>query len=151
MSAHESVLGFQWLYSTLSGDATLLGYAVGGIWRSLAPPEQATPFVIISHQSGSDVTNAFGVRIITEQLFQVKAVGPASNMAPIASAAEQLDTLLGGTTSGPASGFITVSSVNIGKVLACWRQTQIAVDELVNGEVWTNLGGLYRMQIEQVT
>src|SRR5579885_931599 len=113
MSTHETALVYSWLYSTLSGDSTLSGYAPGGVWRGMAPPQTATPFVIISLQSGSDVVTMNGYRMIVDVLYQVKAVGPVSNTAGIVSAASRIDDLLKLTTGTVAGGAI----------LSCYRQS----------------------------
>ena len=147
---HETYLAFLWLESTLGGDSTLTGYAPGGVHRSLAPPDAAFPFIVMAHQAGTDVTTMNGFRIMTEQLFQIRAVGPASISASIAQAAAQVDKLLGGPPGVPASGTVTVSSVLEGQILACYREQQIMLDELVAGELFSNMGGLYRLIVEQV-
>ena len=92
-----------------------------------------------------------GYRMIDDMLFQVKAVGPASATATIASAAERIDVLLGGPSSLPASGPVSRLINRRRSHLACYRQTPLEVDELVNGELWTNMGGIYRLQIEQTS
>jgi hypothetical protein len=105
-NGHEVAYAFQWLYSTLHGDSTLMGY-VSGVYRGLAPATSTAPFVVMIHQSGSDVINMSGTRLITNLLFQIKVVGPANLLSTsLMSAAERIDVLLGGTVSGPAGGLI---------------------------------------------
>lgn len=142
MAVHEITTGFQWLYSVLSGDSTLtalLGDGAQGIWRAYAPPSTVPPYVIMSYQSGSDVITMNAFRLMVSGLYQVKIVGPAANMTPLAQGAERIDQLLG-LTSGTPTGAV---------VLACYREQPIFLDELVNGEVWSNAGGMYRLYIEQ--
>ncbi len=145
MSGHELDLGYQWLYSTLSGDSTLASLAPGGVWRSLAPPNTTTPYVIFAFQGGTDTTNSRGERLLDELVYQVKAVGPAATTGAIADAAARVDQLIG---NPPASG-ITING--LGAILASYRETPLAVDELVVGELWCNLGGTYRLLIEQIS
>ena len=52
----------------------------------------------------------------------------------------RIDQLLGGPTSG---------SVADGAILCCYRQAPLALEELINGELWTTLGGLYHVTIEK--
>ena len=92
---HEGAYGLQWLKSTLAGDSTLTGYAPGGVYRGVAPPGVLTPFVIISLQAGIDVLTVNAYRLMSQPLYQVKAVGPASVTATIVAAASQIDALLG--------------------------------------------------------
>lgn len=147
---HESLLGYAFLSSTLSSDTALQGYAPGGVHRGLAPSGAAAPFVIMVHQAGSDSVTMNGFRMLVESLYQVKVVGPASLTTTLALAAARIDRLLGSPPGVPASGAVVVNGVTEGQVLACYRQAPLALDELVNGEVWSNFGGLYRMLIEQI-
>src|SRR5260221_8965079 len=36
-------------------------------------------------------------------------------------------------------------------ILDCHRESPLEMDELVNGEVWSNFGGLYRLLVQQIT
>jgi len=143
-SGHEVALAFEWLYSTLSGDATLSSLAPGGVYRALAPPQlTTTPYVIFGFMSGTDTVTMNAYRIMAELTMQVKAVGPASSVAGVYQAAEQIDVLIGLVR--------TYTNLPAGYSLSCWRQSPLEVDELVDGELWTNCGGLYRIQIEQTS
>lgn len=143
MSVHEVQIALEFLYSTLIGDATLtalLANGTHGIWRDYAPPGTTPVYVIFGMQSpGGDTLTMNAVRLLTNPLYQVKAVGPASNMQPILDAASEIDNLLK-RTSGTVTG---------GLVSACYRESPLEVPELVNGETWNNVGGLYRLQIQQ--
>jgi hypothetical protein len=132
--------GFQWLSSVLLGDSTLVAAAPGGIWRGMAPPETgtSTPYVIVSLQAGTDVLTANAFRVYMNGLYQIKAVGPADAYASIVTAAGRIDALLGRT----------IGSISGGTILFCHRELPLAVDELVAGELWSNLGGLYRIAIQ---
>jgi len=141
MAGHETWFGFEWLYTTLSNDSTLTGYAPGGVWRGLAPPGTVTPYVVLVFQAGVDVITANAFRIMDDLLFQVKAVGPGNESAAIVNAASRVDALIG---SPPTSGAVTG-----GTILSCNRQSPFQLDELVNGELWMNMGGMYRLIVEQ--
>ena len=143
MGVHEVVAGYQWIYTTLSSDSLLTSYAPGGVHRSLAPPETQAPFIVMNYQSGLDVITMNAFRMMVSALFQVKCVGPASMTEQIANAAARIDALIG---SPPVSGTVTG-----GYVAASYRESPLAIDELVVGEVWSNFGGLYRLLIEQIT
>lgn len=140
----EVVAGFQWIYSVLSPDSTLATYAPGGVYRSMAPPDTAAPYVIMAHQSGLDVLTVNAFRLMDNLLYQVKAAGPASQMTAIAAAALRIDQLL---CPNEGSGSGTVAGGYIGN---CHREQPIFIDELVNGETWTNVGGMYRLEIKQM-
>lgn len=135
----ESAIALEWLYTTLSNDNALTSYAPGGVWRALAPDGTITPFVIISYQSGMDVLSMNAYRLMSDLLFQVKIVGPALITSQLFNAANEVDAVL-----KRASG-----TVDGGIVLACFRESPLQTDEIVNGEQWSNIGGLYRTIVQQ--
>ena len=142
MSLHEVEIALAWLFATMTGDSTLVSLVPGGFWRSYAPPSTSPVYVIFGLQSGgNDTLTMNAVRLLTNPLYQIKACGPASNMQAILDAASELDNLLK-RTSGTVSG---------GYVGVCYREQPLSVDELVNGEVFSNIGGLYRLMIQQTT
>lgn len=138
--ADEVALGLQWLQGVLSGDATLSGLAPGGVHRAMAPPNTQPVYVIVAWQAGTDALTLNAYRLLSNLVYQVKAVGPASNTAAIVAAAKQIDVLLGGPTSGSVAG---------GYISACYRDGSLQIDELrASGEQWSNFGGLYRLQVQ---
>ena len=140
MSVMEQATGFKWLSSMLSSDTQLLAAAPGGVWRDLAPPDTATPYMIVSLQAGQDVLTANAFRLFVYGVYQIKAVGPGNNYSGIVTAASRVDALLGRTSGTTTNGII----------LACYRETPLAVSEIVDGELWNNLGGFYRIAIQGV-
>lgn len=151
MAGHELLLCYAALTNILGGDSLLAGYAPGGVFRSLAQPGTTTPYVIVSFQAGSDSVTMNGFRVLTLTTFQVKAVGPASNTDGLALATARIDTLLGSPPGFPPGGIpIVVNAVNAGWLYSIYRDAPLMVDELVSGELWTNAGGLYRMEVGQI-
>lgn len=140
-TTHEAVIALEWLFATLSGDATLTALAPGGCFRALAPPNTPTPFVIVGYQSGVDVLTMNAVRLFSQPLYMVKVVGPADITPTIAQGAARVDELLK-RSSGTAAG---------GLILDCYREQPLLVDELVNGTQWVSIGGLYRTEIQQTS
>lgn len=147
MSAHEIFLGMQFLDSTLRNDAQLMALLTGGLYRGTADEGTQPPYGVFAFQAGSDTTTMNGVRLLVSALFQVKAIGSSDETLTLAQAAERIDQLLGGPPNGPVSG-----SVTGGYIAACYRQSPIWIDEPpIEGEQWTDIGGLYRLQIEQTS
>jgi hypothetical protein len=144
MSNHEIMLGFQWLQFVLTQDATLMGY-VSGVYRSLAPAGTPTPFIIYGYQSGSDALTVNAVRLTSNLLYQVKVCGPASMDVTLAAAASEIDKVL----KRPVG--IPITPDGLGAILAAYRESPLIVDSEVNGEVWSNVGGLYRIEIQQTS
>lgn len=155
MAGHEVLLGLAWLDSTLGGDSQLATYAPGGVWRSLAEPSGTvptpTPYVIFEFQSGTDSVTMNGFRVLTRALYQVKAVGPANNTAGLANAAGRIDALLGGPPGFPPGGIpIVIGGQSMGWLYSIYRESPLLQDELVSGELWTNAGGMFRMEVGQM-
>jgi hypothetical protein len=136
MSALQA--GFQFLMTTLGGDATLLASLTGGVHQSAAPIGTATPFGIFAAQSLNDMNSATALRIYSPDLFLVKAVGPATVDAALITAADRIYTLLNRVNATVAAGTI----------LASYREQEFYFTELVNGYLWEHIGGLYRIQIK---
>lgn len=128
----------EWLYGILSADATLTSLAPGGVFRGVATVGTATPYVVFSYQGGADIVSATGYRLGVNSLWIVKAVGPAASTLTLQSAADRIETLLG-HKSGTVTGAI---------IAACIRQDGVFDDEVVNGALWTNCGGRYRIWAE---
>lgn len=141
MSVFEPAMGLAWIYSTLSGDSAMGSLAPGGFHRGLAPDGAATPYVIFAHQAGTDTLTMNAFRVISSHVYQIKAVGPASDTAALVAAASQIDVLFGGPGRGTTDG---------GLILSFYRESSFAIDELVApGQKWSNFGGLYRLSIDQ--
>lgn len=137
----ETAIALEWLMSTLTGDNALTPLATGGVHRAMASPGTVPPYVIVAFQAGVDVLSANAFRLMDNLLYQVKVVGPASMTATLLSAAAEIDALLK-LASGTATG---------GLILSCYRESPLQLDELVNGELWSNVGGLYRLLIQQMS
>ena len=132
-------VGLGWLYSTLSGDSTLLGYAPGGVWRYIAPTGTATPYIILQPQSPNDKITMNAIRIFSDDAFQVKAVAPETQFQAMINASNRIDTLINNKP---------VTTITGGTLLACFRERELEYNEIVNGALWQHMGGLYRLYIE---
>ena len=130
--------GFQWLDSVLVPDATLLSYLPGGIHQGMAPLGTALPFGLFSPQSLMDINSATALRIYSNDLFNVKAVGLTSSGVALVNATDRIYTLLNRINA----------TVSRGIILACYREQEYYYTELVNGVQWSHIGGLYRLQIQ---
>jgi hypothetical protein len=136
MSALQA--GFQFLTTTLGGDATLLATLIGGVHQTVAPIGTPSPFGIYAAQSLMDKNSATAQRIYSPDLFLVKAVGPATVDAALYTAVDRIFVLLNRVNATVAAGII----------LACYREQEVYYTELINGYLWEHIGGLYRIQIK---
>lgn len=137
----EVAVALSWLYSTLAQDTTLSGYAPGGVWRAEAPDGTTPPYTIITYQpqQSRDEVVFGGGRAYSDLFFEVCTAGPANVTQTIANAATRIDTLLTVAQQTAITG---------GTLLASFRSAPVEGDPLINGEVWTNMGGVYRIMIK---
>lgn len=143
MSGIEIFLAYTWIFSVLAADANIATLAPGGCWRALAPPEiTGIPWIIVAFQAGTDTLTMNAFRPLSRLLFQIKAVGPASSTQAIVSAAQEIEVLFGGPTSGSIPG---------GFIDACYRDGPLTLDEIVAGELHTSIGGMYRVEVQRTS
>lgn len=132
----EALVVDGWLYARLSGDAELSTLVGGRIFSALAPPDTPVPFVVYSSQTWRDVRGVGPrARILSESVYQVKAIGEGRSFGPLRRIAERIDELLDGA-AGPADG---------GEVAGVAREEQLAFVEVDEGTEYRHLGGLYRL------
>ena len=137
MSTDVVNTAYSLLDSTLTGDSTLMAL-VTGVFQMMAPPGTTPDWVILNAQSSADTNSAFGVRILSRLMYQVKVVGPAADNVNIRAAYARIDALL-----QPSGQPIR----NQGGTLACFREGTIQYGEVVNGVLWLHYGGTYRIEV----
>lgn len=137
---NEVSRGVEWLYSTLSGDATLNGLLPGGWSRDMAEPGTPTPFGVIGLQSSTDVLGAGGYRQMVNAVFQLSIMGPASEYPAIVAASDRVDVLL-----GRASG-----SVSDAYILSCTREQTLELPKVEDGVLWSSRRVLQRLLISSM-
>ena len=133
----EIVTAETWLYSKLN-EATLKGYATGGIFTWPAPTEYSQPYVLFQMQSGRDIRGNGPTIIGVNGLWLVRAIfEQASWGGNLKAAADRINTLLH-AASGTATG---------GTIWACVRTEPFQLVEVVAGRQFRHLGGIYRLWV----
>ena len=135
----EIAQAYAWIESTCLADSALTTAATGGVWQGLADIGTVAPFVSFTQQSNSDVLTLNAVRLWDNILMQIKAVGPTSGYATLITIADRIDTLFGS---------VRYVALSVGGVLSCYRESAYALDQEVNGQQWSYLGGLYRIALQ---
>lgn len=142
---NEVFLAYEFLLSEITSDSILTSLITGGFWRNIAPLDTSPPYGLLSMQSGSDVLTMNGVRIMDSLLMNVRVYGPVSLFDTVLlPAANEIDTLLKRTNG------VIFTTDNLGAILACFREQPIELSEEVNGDIWDTIGGLYRIQLQQI-
>jgi len=137
----ETAQAYQWVSTTMQADSALMAVATG-VYREYAPIDTVAPFVIVQQQVATDVLTVNAVRLFVSILLQIKALGPSGqggNYAALITIADRIDAL-----------FKSVRDVGLGTggVLCCYREQSLAYSELINGQPWSYLGGLYHIELQ---
>jgi len=144
MSVHEAASGLAFFLSTLRGESVLMSLSPGGIQVGAAKVGTLFPCTIVAFQSGIDIGFANNKRAFVDALYQVKAVGPASDPDAVVALASQIDDTLGGD-----EGLMHVD-VTGGHILNCFRQSPLMYhDEDKTGTQYIHIGGMYRIKNQQ--
>jgi len=140
----ETAQAYQWVATTMQADSALMAAATGGVFREYAPMDTVPPFALVARQAGSDVNTVNEIRLFVHILLQIKALGPSGpggSYAALEIIANRIDALFKNQRSvGLASG----------GVLACYRESELAYGEIVNGQPWSHLGGLYHIELQGI-
>lgn len=141
MAGNEIDITYQWIQATLSGDATLTGYAPGGVWRAEAEANTPAPYVTITYQPGRgrDEIAFGGVRVYSDLYFEVCATGPVSTLQNIVNAALRIDELL---------AIAQQTAITGGTLLAHYRVEPVETNPLIDGLRWNSNGGVYRGMVK---
>ena len=125
-----------WLYSVLSGDATLHALVADRIFNTIALQNSPYPCVVFQYQGGHDVMNVSTFRIMTDALYVVKGIAQSAVFADVKPIADQVDTLLHGQ-AGTVAG--------LGTVLMSNREQPFQLLEQDGDTHYRHLGGIYRI------
>lgn len=133
----------QWLYSTFTGDATLMSYlTASGVYSTYAPPLTTGKYLVYQVQSPGNDVHASGRlgtgRIMSTPLYLCRIVGAANDWASLEAAALRMDVLIEGVDATTTNG----------NHIAVQRESPYqAVNIQGPQQRWRELGGLYRLYI----
>jgi hypothetical protein len=132
----EAATARTFLTTTLGADTALLALATGGVHNgSLAPQGTPYPVVLFFFMSGVDLGVVGAVRVWSDMVWTVKAVGRGPYYDDLDPIMARVDALLQRASGSVAQG--TVWSVD--------RQTTLEYEDLVAGDPYRHLGGTYRI------
>lgn len=120
----------------LTGDATLMALATGGVWGGIAPIEDDLPFCYFQLQAGQGAEFSFSQEVMADLLFLVKGVSTVALEADaIASRARVL---------------MTDPTMTLGAGWSkqyCRPETAINIQEPNGGTVFYHVGTMFRIKI----
>jgi len=137
----ETARARAWIFTTLTGDVTMQGLIGARCYHGVAPAAAQYPFVVFQMLSGgNDLMTVGTARIWSAPLFIVKAVCKGSSTGPIEPVANRIDQLL-----HAGSGAVTN-----GVIVECVRERPFDLPTNENGVAYQQLGGEYRVRVQQV-
>jgi hypothetical protein len=138
MAAEELEMG-RWIRATVTNDSTLMSL-VSGAWSELIPNDASLPAVKYEFVSGQDYIVVGGERIMTTCLYRIVVTGKGPSPSGIVAAVARLDELFR-KTQGSTTNILVLSSV---------REEPFHFTEVQNQEVYTHVGGLYKLQAQEI-
>jgi hypothetical protein len=133
-----STKAMRWLETTLKADTSLMSY-VSDIFRDIAPATAQEPLVIIQLMASNDAGPANWQRTHTSCLFLIKVIGLYTDYANVEAAYNRIDALLAKVGAVAIPG---------GQMLGCYREEEIAYSEESDSQLWSHLGGNYRILVQ---
>ena len=133
---------YQWMYSVLSADTTIQATFGTRIYRKLIPQTIAyNNTLVMQYMGGATLTVTNGIRIWSDMLFLLKAVGTGGNYAALRDGMARADTLLDRVT-GSVSGASIVWSQH---------ENEVPIEAIVEGGVtYESIAIMYRVKAHNV-
>lgn len=137
----EITQAYAYVVGAMKADSALMVAAVGGVWQGFAPIGTTAPYALVTKQDAGDSLTMNAVRILSQILLQIKAVGPSTSYDTLEIIANRIDALFG------RSGVVTPSTGGV--VFDTYRDGEIAYEEEpAPGVQMSHLGGLYHIEIQ---
>jgi hypothetical protein len=128
------------LIAKLTGDATLMAAAPGGVYREVAPQGVQEPFIIVQQMTHEDQYLLRRQEAFESFLYLVKAVQQSMTAAAVQTCADRIHVLLQNGTMSPTGYNLTLMQ----------REERIATVEIDEDRDlrYQHRGGLYRVIVE---
>lgn len=134
---HVHLIARRWIFQQLDSLS-------GVVPTSRIPPGPWPPNIIylyvVEQAPGNDQTALGGKRVQTQPLYLVCVIAAGESLAALEDTATTLDMLL-----HDQAGEVTTG----GRVLSCTREQPFSRTEIDKHDVYTYLGGLYRLQVQE--
>lgn len=127
----------QHLYSTLSTLTTGTSALATGVYSHVAPECAGFPYIVFQRQAGHDVNGVGATRILSSELYTVKAISDTS-FATIDRLVDAIDALL-----HKSSGTTTA-----GTVFSVVRESPFSLPTVEDGLAYFQRGGVYRILVQ---
>ena len=140
---NEMGLTADFVYEQLTGDVTLAALVGSRVYRNLAPPGAALPYVIFGFVASVDRNNVGSRSIMfTRPILDIKGVVAGTDSA----AADAIADAIHGAVNGKQRLDVSVGELII---LGCRRENIIEFVELTEDQQYCHRGGEYRLFCHQ--
>lgn len=138
--SNELVAAERWLFSTLTGDATLTGIVGSRVYGHVVPPTAARPYVFYTKAAAADdYLTMEANRIWANFVYAVRIVNKTESYVSLEAGADAIEAALHRESGSNVSGVI----------VACVRQAPFDLIEIdQDGSQLRGLGGLYRLFVQ---
>lgn len=137
-AATAPALAESYIYTTLSGDATLMAL-VTGIYSTVAPEGSTYPFIVFASLAGTDVQEFGPLRTMSQQLYAIKAISNTPSLGVLDTALARVDALLQGKQVSLPGGY----------VLGARRERTMVLGDPDAGVSYRQMIAIYRFYIEE--
>lgn len=124
------------LTTLLTGDATLMALATGGVHSQRVPQDTSPPYVVFAQQTGLD-HYSFAKRAWEERFYLVRGITKGSDADSADDIAARIDLILNDAT-------LTVAGYTN---IVCRRVQPIEYPESPDGVEYHHAGGIYRIGV----
>jgi hypothetical protein len=127
-----------WIYTRLSGDATVAGRVGSRIYAYQAPERTACPLVLFNYQgpdAGGDSRGIGTARVMARAAYQIKIITRSAPLDADIAVADRIDTIFQGAVTEESNGYLFTAR----------RLSPVSYLEQApsSAEVFHHLGGLY--------
>lgn len=130
----------RFIRAKLIQQSTLASLISTRVFRDVAPPDAAYPYVLMTLAAAEDLRALEAVKVWTNTLWQVEYWSRTNDDGVIAQGAALIDTAL-----HKASGAMTGATYGNGNVYTTYRERALSLPAEVDGDViWRRGGGEYR-------
>lgn len=134
--ANETLSIDRWIYTTITGDATMLAGVSTRVYSERAPQNPTSPYVVYTYFPMPDTNTLDGRRVLVKAQYLIRVVKQTADFADIEALADRLDYLFNAARNG-SNGTVSV--------YASYREAPYRLAEDDYGVEYRQLGGIYNI------
>ena len=127
------------IFNALTNDPGLQGMGITGVFRGVAPEEQASPFITFSRSTGAPeyVLGATPNAVLEAHTYTIKAVVRGTNGGDLANQISD------------RNDYVLRSGITLGQgvLLLCRKSSDVDYSEIEAGVTFWHVGGVYEIEV----